>query len=86
MSYPEERDKAFIEFVKNDNIKPFVKFCKKYGITRPASWKVERAGIYKAVQYCTNIPEDVKVLAMQKCLKMGFNPLIKPIEAESEEV
>ena len=32
MSYPEERDKAFIEFVKNDNIKPFVKLCKKYGL------------------------------------------------------
>ena len=84
MNYSEERDKAFIELVKNDNIKPWSKVCKKYGITRPASWKVERAGIYKAVQYCTNIPDDVKVLAMQKCLKMGFNPLIKPIE-ESEE-
>ena len=85
-SYPTERDKALVEFVKNDNLKPWVKVCKKYGITRPSSWKVERAAIYKMVQYCTNIPEDVKVLAMQKCLKMGFNPLIKPIEAESEEV
>ena len=37
MSYPEERDKAFIEFVKNDNIKPFVKLCKKYGLVRPKS-------------------------------------------------
>ena len=55
MSYPEERDKAFIEFVKNDNIKPFVKFCKKYGLVRPKSWKVERAGIYKVVQYCTKL-------------------------------
>lgn len=84
MSYSEERDNAFIEFVKNDNIKPFAKLCKKYHILRPASWRVERVAIYKAVQYCTNIPDDVKVLAMQKCLKMGFNPLIKPIE-ESEE-
>lgn len=84
MKYSEERDKAFIEFVKNDNIKPWVKICKKYGITRPSSWRVERAAIYKAVQYCTNIPEDVKVLAMLKCLNIGFTPLIKPIE-ESEE-
>lgn len=76
MNYSEERDKAFIEFVKNVNIKPWAKLCKKYHILRPASWRVERAGIYKAVQYCTNISDDVKVLAMQKCLKMGFNPLI----------
>ena len=41
MSYPEERDKAFIEFVKNDNIKPFVKLCKKYGLVRPKSWKLK---------------------------------------------
>lgn len=76
MSYAKERDAAFIEFVKNDNIVPWLKFCKKYGVPRPASWKVERAGIYKAVQYCTNIPEDVKALAMQKCMEMGFNPFI----------
>ena len=85
MNYAEERDKAFIEFVKNDNLKPWAKVCKKYGIDRPKSWKAERAGIYKAVQYCTNIPEDVKVLAMQKCLKMGFNPLIKPIEGSEDK-
>ena len=85
MSYPKERDKALIEFVKNGDIKPWAKVCKKYGLIRPKSWKVERAGIYKAVQYCTNIPKDVKVLAMQKCLKMEFNPLVKPIEAESED-
>lgn len=76
MSYKEERDKAFIAFVNDDDLKPWVKLCKKYGIQRPASARVERAGIYKAVQYCTNITEDVKALAMQKCFEMGFNPFI----------
>ena len=76
MSYKDERDKAFIAFVKDDDLKPWLKLCKKYGITRPASATVERVGIYKAVQYCTNIPEYIKVLAMTKCLEMGFNPFI----------
>lgn len=85
MSYPKERDKSLIEFVKNDNIKPWVKVCQKYGLVRPSSLTIERAALYKMVQYCTNIPEDVKGLAMQKCLKMGFNPFIKPIESYKEE-
>jgi len=37
------------------------------------------------VQYCTSIPEDVKTIAMQKCLEMGFNPFIRPIEEGSED-
>jgi hypothetical protein len=37
------------------------------------------------MQIVIDIPEDVKVIAMQKCLSMGFNPLIKPIESESED-
>lgn len=60
-------------------------YSKKYDIPIPKSRKVMKAGVYKAVQYCTNISEDVKVLAMKKCLQLGFNPFIKPIEWESED-
>ena len=76
MCYKDERDKAFIAFVKDDDLKPWLKLCKKYGIQRPASPRIERAGIYKAVQYCTNIPKDIKGIAMSKCLEMGFSPFI----------
>ena len=85
MTFAEERDKAFIDAVVNDKWDKVRKYSKKYGVPIPKDRNVMKAGIYKAVQYCTNIPEDVKSLAFTKCLKLGFSPLIKPIEAESEE-
>ena len=87
MTFAEERDKAFIKAVVDDEWEAVRKYAKKYGVPVPKKINVMKAGIYKAVQYCTNIPEDVKVLAMQKCLQLGFSPLIKPCEPqESEEV
>ena len=35
------------------------------------------AGIYKAAQECTDIPESVKKLAREKCMNLGFRPTIK---------
>lgn len=80
-AFTEERDKAFTDAVVNDNWDGVRAFTEKY---TASSDTVMKAGVYKAVQYCTNIPEDVKVLAMQKCLKMGFNPFIRPIGEGSE--
>lgn len=83
-SFTKERDKAFTDAVVNDNWDGVKRHAKKYGAPLPKSEKVMKAGIYKAVQYCTDIPEDVKTLAMQKCVKMGFNPFIRPIAEGSE--
>lgn len=77
MTFAEERDKAIIDAVVNDKWDKVIKYSKKYGVPIPKKENVMKAGIYKAVQFCTNIPEDVKVLAMQKCMKLGFNPIIK---------
>ena len=85
MSFAEERDKAFIDAVVNDKWDKVRKYAKKYGMPVPKKRNVMKAGVYKAVQYCTNIPEDVKVLAMQKCLQLGFTPLIKPYEERSDK-
>lgn len=85
MTFAEERDKAFIDAVVNDKWDKVRKYSKKYGVPVPKSRKVMKAGIYKAVQYCTDIPEDVKVTAMQKCLQLGFSPLIKPYEQQESE-
>ena len=82
MTFAEERDKAFIKAVVDDDWKAVWKYSKKYGLPMPEKRNVMKAGVYKAVQYCTNIPEDVKVLAMQKCLRLGFNPFIKPYEPQ----
>lgn len=85
MTFAEERDKAFIKAVVDDDWKAVLKYSKKYGVPVPKKRSVMKTGVYKAVQYCTNIPEDVKNLAFTKCLKLGFSPLIESIEAESEE-
>lgn len=85
MSFAEERDKAFIDAVVNDKWDKVRKYSKKYGMPVPKERNVMKAGVYKAVQYCTNIPEDVKVLAMQKCLQLGFTSLIKPYEERSDK-
>ena len=84
MTFAKERDKAFTDAVVNDKWDRVKRYAKKYGVPLPKSEKVMRAGIYKAVQYCTDIPEDVKNIAMQKCLEMGFNPFIRPIGEGSE--
>lgn len=82
--FSKERDKAFIKAVMEDDWEAVRKYSKKYGVSIPKERNVMKAGVYKAVQYCASIPEEVKSVAMMKCLKLGFNPLIKPIE-ESED-
>lgn len=66
-----DRDFAFIEFVKNDNIKPFLCYARKYEIELPSNLDVMAAGIYKAVQVVTTMPKDVKEIAKEKCIKFG---------------
>ena len=85
MTIAEERDKAFIKAVVEDDWEAVREYAKKHNVPIPKSRNIMKAGIYKAVQYCTDIPEDVKGIAMQKCLELGFTPFIEPI-AEREEV
>ena len=82
-AFTEERDKAFTDAVVNDNWDGVRAFTEKYKMSA-SSDTVMKAGIYKAVQYCTNIPEDVKILAIEKCVAMGFSPFIRPIAEGSE--
>lgn len=77
-NFCKDRDEAFIEAVVNDKWDKLMEFAKEYSMPLPIKQDVMKAGVYKAVQYCTNIPEDVKSLAMKKCLELGFNPLINP--------
>lgn len=74
--FSRERDKAFIEFVKNGNIEPFRAYAKKYNIPTAPNERIQAAAIYKAVQYCTNISDEVKRLASEKCVTLGFTPYI----------
>ena len=76
-----ERDEAYIDFVKTGNSTKIKAYCKKYDILMPKNKKALKVGIYKAVQYCTNIPEDVKDKAKKECLELGCNPFFEPGEA-----
>lgn len=71
-----DRDEAFIDFVETGSTVKVRKYCRKYGVDMPKDKKVFAAGIYKAVQECTNIPQEIKDKAFIKCLELGFSPLI----------
>lgn len=77
--YAKERNKVFINAVVNDDWKAVRKFCKKYGTPIPKNPDVMKAGVYKAVQECVSIPQDIKSAAAIKCMDLGFNPFIKPM-------
>lgn len=79
-----ERDAAFIHFVKTDDLSKVRAYCKKWGVQMPKSKRVLMAGVYKAVVAIVSIPEDIRTMAMQKCLKIGFNPMIKPYDYDLE--
>ena len=74
MKLADERDKAFVDAVTKDDWNGVKKYAKKYGVPLPDNEDVMKAGIYKAVQHCTRISEEVKMLAAEKCVKLGFSP------------
>lgn len=71
-----DRREALTKAVMDDDWTAVRKYCRKYHVDMPKEKRVFKAGIYKAVQYCTDIPEEVKIKAMKKCLELGFSPLI----------
>lgn len=83
--FVKERDAAFIHFVKTDDLSKVRAHCKKWDVQMPKSKRVMMAGVYKAVVAITSIPEDIKTMAMQKCLKLGFNPIMKSYDYDLEE-
>lgn len=69
-----DRDRAFTAAVVNDDWQAVMMYLRKYGMEIPDNERVLKGSIYKAVQECTNIPQDVKKLAAEKCIKLGFAP------------
>ena len=84
--FVKERDAAFVHFVKTDDLSKVRAYCKKWGVQMPKSKRVLMAGVYKAVVAITSIPEDIKTMAMQKCLKLGFTPMMKPYDYGSSNL
>lgn len=80
-----DRRESFTKAVMDDDWSAVRAYCKKYGVVMPENETVLKAGIYKAVGACTDIPDEVKDIAMLKCLKLGFNPLMAQYEQEAKE-
>lgn len=76
--FREDRDKAFTAFVMSDDWDAINEYCAKYGVKMSNDPVVVAAGVYKAVQEVKDIPDEVKVKAMIKCMKLGFTPFIEP--------
>lgn len=82
--FVKDRDAAFTAFVMNDDWEPVREYCQMYGVPMPDDPRVMAAGIYKAVQEITNMPDEVKVKAAMKCMKLGFSPYMRPLEPKED--
>lgn len=71
-----DRDKTFTAAVINDDWDAVKRYSLRWGIKIPSNENVMKAGIYKAVQECTKIPKEVKDIAREKCVALGFKPTI----------
>lgn len=81
-----DRKEAFTKAVMEDNWDYVRVYCDRYGVPIPADEKIMKAGIYKAVQVCTDIPKEVKDKAFMKCLELGFSPFMKPLEEDNDDI
>lgn len=74
--FVKDRNAAFTAFVLNDDWWPVKEYCTNYGIAMPENPDVMAAGIYKAVQEVKDIPNEVKVKAAIKCVRLGLSPFM----------
>lgn len=81
--YAERRNAALIHFVKTGDDSKYRAVCRTYNMPIPRSEDVFHAGMYKAVRYCTDIPEDIKKQAWDKCIALGFVPYIPEYEVHA---
>ena len=68
----DQRD-AFIAYIMHDDFMAVKNYASKHGIIMQYNRKIMAAGIYKAAQYCDDIPEEVKAVARRKCEELGLN-------------
>lgn len=74
--FKKDRDKAFTDYVMNDDISSALSYCLNYGIPLPDDIEVFKLGMYKAVFNTTSLPKEVRDKAAAKCTAMGYSPNI----------
>ncbi len=73
-NFVRDRDLAFVTAVLFDDWNGVRAHCRRWGVPIPKNPTVLKAGVYKAVQECRGISNDVKQLAAQKCRDLGMSP------------
>lgn len=72
-----DRHTAYMTAILQDDWEGVKGYCRKYGVS-PLPLKDEevilKAAVYKAAQECTDIPDEVKAIAREKCIAIGFKP------------
>lgn len=72
--YVKDFRKMLIDFIQTDDIEAARRFFRIRGIAVPKKDLVLKLGLYKAAQDAERIPVEIKRMAAEKCLKMGFKP------------
>ena len=72
--FVKERDEAFRRAVLFDDWDGVYRYMAKWQVPCPNDFKTLKLGVYKAVRECTGIGDDVKKLAAEKAVAMGFSP------------
>ena len=73
-NFVRERDEAFRRAVVLDDWYGVYRYMAKWQVPCPNDFKTLKLGVYKAVRECTGIGDDVKKLAAEKAVAMGFSP------------
>ena len=76
VGFVKSRDEALIHFVRTGKMDQVEAHCEKYGVKLPKDERIRKAALYKAVQRCTDIPDEIKSLAAMECMKLGFSPFM----------
>lgn len=75
-TYAKKRDEAVRRAVLYDDWDGVRALCTKYMIPMPKDETIFKAGIYKSASGITSLSEEVRKLAAEKCIALGFEPKI----------
>lgn len=69
-----DRHKAYMNAILKDDWDGVIAYCKKYSVAPIPDLIIIKAAVYKGAQECTDIPDEVKAIAREKCIALGFKP------------
>lgn len=83
-TYVKKRDEAVRRAVLYDDWHGVRDLCVEYMIPMPTDETIFKAGIYKSASGITNLPDEIRKLAAEKCIELGFSPKIGGNDGEDQ--